>query len=94
MLVTCDCTARASSCSASTAELWTRFRQFEFTPRRRPRRNRKQYCSDHEVESAEKGSGRHRTQDLAQREIGGQLQHQQAECGDQRRECPQAEADN
>ena len=48
---------------------------------------------DGEIDGAEDGRGGNRTPDLDQREIGGQLQHQQPERGDQRRKGAQAEAD-
>ncbi len=67
--------------------------EFEFAARvaacRRPEQDR----GDAEIDGAEDGRGRYGAPDLDQREIRRQLQHQEAERGDQRRERPQAEAD-
>ena len=68
-------------------------RELEFTPRRRPCGDHEQNGGDREIDRAENGRRGNRAPDLDQREIGRQLQHQQAKGCDQRRKRPQAEAD-
>ena len=68
-------------------------RKFEFAPRRWASRDHEQDGSNHKIDHAEDGGRGNRAPDLHQREIGRQLQHQEAEAGDQRCKGPQAEAD-
>ena len=64
----CDCTARASICSASTAVNFTR--QFEFATGRRPGGDHEQNSGDHKINTAKDGGGDDGAPDLHQREIG------------------------